>query len=197
MRKIILLLLHKWITLYDVLLSFLLLLLYTTTYTIIYSQVCASEMYDHFMILYSKLTTVRESGASKNGENFLFFCVFFEKKKDELLFFDDCMSFFWVYFWFLDKKVLLMTDFYHYCAEKFFCLQVIRRLFVRQIEKKKNTYYLLILVNMNYCLSLWFKLTTEKNVCLNENKTKIKNKRTFWDEHWKKTRFLTIMLITN
>jgi hypothetical protein len=89
------LLLHKWITLYDVLLlSFLLLLLYTTTYTIIYPQVCASEMYDHFMILYSKLTTVRESGASKNGEIFLFFCVFFEKKKDELLFFDYCMSFF-------------------------------------------------------------------------------------------------------
>ena len=75
------LLLHKWITLYDVLLSFLLLLLYTTTYTIIYSQVCASEMYDHFMILYSKLTTVRESGASKNGEKILFFVWFFEKKR--------------------------------------------------------------------------------------------------------------------
>ena len=75
------LLLHKWITLYDVLLSFLLLLLYTTTYTIIYSQVCASEMYDHFMILYSKLTTVRESGASKNGEIFCFFVFFLRKKR--------------------------------------------------------------------------------------------------------------------
>jgi len=103
-----------------VLLSFLLLLLYTTTtYTIIYSQVCASEMYDHFMILYSKLTTVREGGASKNGENFLFFCVFFEKKNDELLFFDDCMChFFECVFDFWTKKVLIMTDFYDYCAGK-------------------------------------------------------------------------------
>lgn len=118
----------------------------------------------------------------KMVKNFVFLC-FFLRKKDELLFFDDCMSFFWVYFWFLDKKVLLMTDFYHYCAEKIFCLQVIRRLFVRQIEKK-NTYYLLILVNMNSCLSLWFKLTTEKNVCLNENKTKIKNNNAYIKEHF-------------
>jgi len=39
-----------------------------------------------------------------------------------------------------------MTDFYHYCAEKFFCLQVIRRLFVRKIEKK----YLLSLNSCEY-----------------------------------------------
>ena len=138
MRKIILLLLHKWITLYDVLLSFLLLLLYTTTtYTIIYSQVCASEMYDHFMILYSKLTTVRESGASKNGENFLFYFVFFWEKKMSFCFLMIVCHFFECIFDFWTKKwVLLMTDFYHYCAEKIFCLQVIRRLFVRQIEKK-------------------------------------------------------------
>ena len=115
-----------------------------------------------------------------------FFLFGFLRKKDELLFFDDCMSFFWVYFWFLDKKVLIMTDFYHYCAEKK-C-----QVYVVCLWDKLKKKYLLSLNSCEYELLSFVMIQInnwKKNVCLNENKTKIKNnnaykKQDFYQPCW-------------
>ena len=133
----------------------------------------------------------------------LFFFVFFLRKKMMSFCFlmIVCVIFLSVFLIF-GQKSANYDWFLSLSRREEFSFASICRLFARRIEK--NTYYLLILVNMNYCLSLWFKLTTEKNVCLNENKTKIKNnkclyKRTFWDEHWKKSQDLypPCWLLTN
>lgn len=136
----------------------------------------------------------------KMVKNFCFFVFFLRKKRWAFVFWWLYVIFLSVFLIFGQKSATYDWFLSLLCWENF--LFASNTSFVCETNWKKNTYYLLILVNMNYCLSLWFKLTTEKNVCLNENKTKIKNNNAYIKEHFemsieKKTRFLTIMLITN